>query len=104
LQYISQCINVHNTDLLVLTETRAKTIDESRSMRVKKSGMTVTMATSSGRTAAGVTVLSNTNIAYVENSSRESVPAGHFVIGTYRKGGICIIVGGVYLDSTGKIK
>jgi len=29
LQYISQCVNAYNTDLLVLTETRAKTIEES---------------------------------------------------------------------------
>jgi hypothetical protein len=64
--------------------------------------MQVTMATSSGRTAAGVTILSNPNLEYVENSSKESEPAGHHVIGVYRKGGTCIIVGGVYLDSTGQ--
>jgi hypothetical protein len=27
LQYISQCVSIHGTDLLVLTETRAKTIE-----------------------------------------------------------------------------
>jgi hypothetical protein len=102
LQYISQCVNVNNTDLLVLTETRAKTIEESRSTYVKKSRMKVIMATSSGRTAAGVTILSNPSIEYVENSARESEPAGHHVIGAVMKGGTCIIVGGVYLDSTGQ--
>jgi len=102
LQYISQCVGIHGTELLVLTETRAKSIEESRSTRVKKSGMAVTMATSSGRTAAGVTVLSKSGIVYIENSSRESVPPGHYVIGAYRKGGTCTLVGGVYLDSTGQ--
>ncbi len=60
------------------------------------------MATSSGRTAAGVTVLPKPGIAHIENSSRESAPPGHYVIGAYRKGGTCTLVGGVYLDSTGQ--
>ncbi len=50
LQYISQCVNINKTELLVLTETRAKTIEESRNTYVKKSRMKVIMATSSGRT------------------------------------------------------
>ena len=41
LQYISQCVNINKTDLLVLTETRAKTIEESRNTYVKKSRMKV---------------------------------------------------------------
>jgi len=102
LQYISQCVNLNKTELLVLTETRAKTIEESRNTYVKKSRMKVVMATSSGRTAAGVTVLANPTIEYVENSSRESEPTGHHVVGVVKKGGTCIVVGGVYLDSTGQ--
>jgi hypothetical protein len=35
LQYISQCVNLNKTELLVLTETRAKTIEESRNTYVK---------------------------------------------------------------------
>ncbi len=50
--------------------------------------LTVTMATSSGRSAAEVTVLSNANITFLENSFRESEPTGHYSIGAYKMYGL----------------
>ena len=53
LQYLRHCVNIENTDVLVLTETRARTTEESQATYIKKSGLAVTMCTSSGRAAAG---------------------------------------------------
>jgi hypothetical protein len=41
LQYLRHCVNIENTDILVLTETRARTAEESQSTYIKKSGLTV---------------------------------------------------------------
>jgi hypothetical protein len=57
LHYLRHCVNIEKTDILVLTETRARTAEESQATYIKKSGLTVTKCTSSGRAAAGVTVL-----------------------------------------------
>ncbi len=54
--------------------------------------------TVSKRTAAGVIVLTNKNSSFIEGSSRE---AGHFIIGVYQIQGTRVIIGGVYLDSSG---
>jgi len=102
LQYISQCVSHHSTDILVLTETRAKTNEESNQTRIKKSNLRVTMSTSSGRASAGVTVLTGSNISLVENSVRESTPTGHYILGVYKVQGTILIIGGIYLDSTGQ--
>jgi len=102
LQYLKHCANINNTDILVLTETRAKTLEECRSTCIKNTRLTVSMATTSGRSATGVTVLSSPNITYLADSFRESEPAGHFVIGAYKMYGIQVIIGGIYLDSTGQ--
>ena len=49
LQYLWHCVNIEKTDILVLTETRARTAEESQATYIKKSGLTVTMCTSSGK-------------------------------------------------------
>jgi hypothetical protein len=60
------------------------------------------MATVAGRPAAGVTVLTGPQITRVEGSQRESDPAGHYVIGVCKAHGTLVIIGGIYLDSTGQ--
>ena len=102
LQYLRHCVNIEKTDILVLTETQARTAEESQATYIKKSGLTVTMCTSSGRAAAGVTVLTGSQLQIVEGSIRESEPAGHYTLGVYKTHGVFIIVGGVYLDSSGQ--
>jgi hypothetical protein len=92
---------MNKTDILVLTETRAKTMEEGENTYIKKSRLKVTMTTTSGRPAAGVTVLTNNDFLFLEESSRESEPAGHYVIGAYKTKGRCFIIGGIYLDSSG---
>jgi exonuclease III len=72
LQYLRHCVNIENTDVLVLTETRARTTEESQATYIKKSGLAVTMCTSSGRAAAGVTVLTGPQLHIVEGSIRDA--------------------------------
>ncbi len=100
LQYLRHCVNIESTDILILTETRARTAEESQSTYIKKSGLAVTMSTSSGRAAAGVTVLTGPQLQMIEGSIRESEPTGHYTLGVYKTHGVLIIVGGVYLDSS----
>jgi len=102
IQYISHCVSQHNTDILVLTETRARNLEESNQTRIKKANLRVTMATSSGRASAGVTVLTGTSIILQENSVRESAPTGHYILGVYKIQGTFIVIGGIYLDSSGQ--
>jgi hypothetical protein len=102
LQYLKHCDNIHQSDILVLTETRARTVDESYSTYIKKSGLKVTMATAAGRPAAGVTVLTGPKNTHVAGSQRKSDPAGHYVLGVYKAHGTLVIIGGIYLDSTGQ--
>jgi hypothetical protein len=102
LQYLRHCVNIESTDILVLTETRARTVEESQSTYIKKSGLTVTMCTSSGRAAAGVTVLTGPQLQIVEGSTRESEPTGHYTLGVYKTHGVFIIVGGFIWIAQGR--
>ncbi len=97
LQYLRHCVNNENTDVLVLTETRARTAEESQSTFIKKSGLSVTMCTSSGRAAAGVTVLTGPQLQLIEGSIRESEPTGHYILGVYKTHGALLIMGGCIL-------
>jgi exonuclease III len=99
MQYLRKSADRNSTDVYVLTETRIKTAAECQNIRIGQ--LRPTMTTVSGRTAAGVIVLTNKNCSYIEGSSRESNPAGHFIIGVYQIQGTRVIIGGVYLDSSG---
>jgi len=99
MQYLRKSAERNSTDIYVLTETRIRTVAECQNIRIGK--LRPTMMTVSGRTAAGVIVLTNKNCSFIEGSSRESNPAGHFIIGVYQIQGTRIILGGIYLDSSG---
>jgi hypothetical protein len=99
MQYLRKSAERNATDVFVLTETRIKTTAECKNIRIGQ--LKPTMMTVSGRTAAGVIVLTNKNASFIEGSSRESNPAGHFIIGVYQIHGTRVIIGGVYLDSIG---
>ncbi len=102
IQYLKQKVKEQHTDILVINETRARTVDDGMSIFLRGSQLRATMTTVSGRPAAGITVLTGTEIVFIEGSLRESEPAGHFVLGTYKTHGLRIIIGGIYLDSTGQ--
>ncbi len=102
IQYLKQKVKEHHTDILVVNETRARTNEDGMSIFLRGTKLRATMTTASGRPAAGVTVLTGAEIIFIEGSLRESDPAGHFVLGTYKMHGIRVIIGGIYLDSTGQ--
>jgi hypothetical protein len=54
------------------------------------------MCTSSGRAAAGVTVLTGSQLQLLEGSIRVSEPTGHYTLGVYKTHGVLILVGGGY--------
>ena len=100
-QYLRQCVKKEKPDIFVLTETRAKSVDECKSIWLS-SQLQATMYTTTGRTSAGVIVYTNKKgLELITESRRESDPTGHYVIGVYRTNGLNIIIGGVYLDSSG---
>jgi hypothetical protein len=97
---LKQATKGHNTDILVISETRARTIEEGLSIYIQGSHLQATMATSAGRPSAGVTVLTGAHLILIEGSIRESDPQGHYVLGVYTIYGIRVIIGGIYLDSS----
>ena len=99
LEYLRQMTKAETTDILVLSEIRIKTAEECRKVRI--AGLQPTIMTTTGRAAGGVMVLTCKDISYIQNSSIESDPPGHYVLGVFEVCGSKCIIGGVYLDASG---
>jgi len=87
------------TDFLILTETKAiKNHVEKCKFKIK--GATValipTMCTDAIGASGGVGVFSSNRHELLENSMRESLRLGHYVVGVYKVGVHHVIVGGIY--------
>jgi len=89
------------TDFLILTET--KTIREQLpKCRITPTNtrsdeiLIPTMCTNMGGRSAGVCVFSKRKHELLENSIRESLLPGHYIIGVYKIGVHHVMVGGIY--------